>query len=293
MNDFIEGKLIEYEKAHLEEKYYDYKMLVIEYHEGILLFDLMDQEVWNKAIKDTLGLKAYFEENNKRYKWKERLDAMVFSSSSTEEINKVRKLLVQPFYTVFEDTIKVLLPEEKFLNDASYSRIDSLCEWALKDSSQFVEMTCNAKIKEILLSTRPVNDIMNERVIFKDTTTGNIYLRIITSSKKGIEKLINQNSDLNLRIESGYFEKGDNEIIDMVDWKPGMYDLSIENTEYLVDVEKIIPPVEKDLSEVRGQVISDYQNYLEKEWIKKLKSKYSVNINNDALSQIYNEFRVH
>ena len=293
MNDFIEGKLIEYERAHLKEKNYDYKMLVREYHEGILLFDLMDQEVWNKAIKDTLGLKSYFEENNEKYKWKERLNAMIFSSSSTEEIDKLRHLLAQPFYTVFEDTLKIILSEEKFLDDVSYSRIDSLCEWASKDSSQFVEMTCNAKIKELLLSTRLINDEMAEKIIFKDTTTGDIYLKIITSSKKSIEKLINRNSDLNLRIESGYFEKGDNEIIDMIDWKPGMYDLSIENTEYLVYVEKVIPPVEKDLSEVRGQVISDYQNYLEKEWIKKLKSKYSVNINNDALSQIYNEFRVH
>ena len=93
-------------------------------------------------------------------------------------------------------------------------------------------------------------------------------------------------------VESGLYEKGDHDIIDLVDWNPGTYDLSIENMEYLVYINKVMPAKNKDLNEIRGQVIADYQNYLEDMWIKKLRSKFTVSINDKALSKIYEQYKV-
>ena len=68
-DEYLKTETFAYEDAHLEEKYPEFKMLVTEYHDGILLFDLMDKEVWKKAEKDTLGLQNYYEEHMNEYMW--------------------------------------------------------------------------------------------------------------------------------------------------------------------------------------------------------------------------------
>ncbi len=66
---FVSNCLIQYEDAQLERKHTDFSNLMREYHDGILLFELSNREVWEKATKDTLGLKNYFETNRKNYKF--------------------------------------------------------------------------------------------------------------------------------------------------------------------------------------------------------------------------------
>ncbi len=66
---FVSNCLIQYEDAQLERKHPDFSNLMREYHDGILLFELSNREVWEKASKDTLGLKSYFEANRKTYKF--------------------------------------------------------------------------------------------------------------------------------------------------------------------------------------------------------------------------------
>ena len=76
---FINEICINYEKSKLEERYPEFKALLQEYTDGILLFDLMDDMVWTKAIKDTLGLQDFFDFNNKKYMWGERVDAKIYT----------------------------------------------------------------------------------------------------------------------------------------------------------------------------------------------------------------------
>lgn len=69
-------KIIAYEDARLESKYPAFANLLQEYHDGILLFDLTDKMVWSKAIKDTTGLKEYYEKNKNKYMWDTRAEAI-------------------------------------------------------------------------------------------------------------------------------------------------------------------------------------------------------------------------
>ena len=55
----------------------------------------------------------------------------------------------------------------------------------------------------------------------------------------------------------------------------------------MVWVEEVLEPAPKKLDEIKGLVISDYQNYLEKLWVKELREKYPVNINDSGLNYIY------
>jgi len=88
-------------------------------------------------------------------------------------------------------------------------------------------------------------------------------------------------------IEDKLFAKGDNWITDQVKWKTGVSDVITEqNAKVFVLINKLIDPKPKKLDDIRGQVTADYQDNLEKEWIKVLKEKYPVKINQDVLSKI-------
>lgn len=64
---------MQYEESQLDKKYPDFKALMREYEEGILLFDATKQFVWDRANTDSVGLEKYFRENlTMKYKWDER-----------------------------------------------------------------------------------------------------------------------------------------------------------------------------------------------------------------------------
>jgi len=69
LNAFAEKELLAYEDSQLENKYDDFRFLMQEYHDGILLFEVSNNEVWEKASKDTDGLAKYFNEHKADYKW--------------------------------------------------------------------------------------------------------------------------------------------------------------------------------------------------------------------------------
>ena len=62
-----------------------------EYRDGILLFELTDKKVWSKAVKDTTGLKEFYEKNKTNYMWGDRLDATVYTCANAEIAKEVRK----------------------------------------------------------------------------------------------------------------------------------------------------------------------------------------------------------
>ncbi|MEM6319268.1 MAG: peptidylprolyl isomerase [Bacteroidota bacterium] len=71
-NDYVTDVALKYEERNLEAKYPDFKALMREYEEGILLFEITKQEVWDKASQDTVGLKNFHNKNRKKYMWGKR-----------------------------------------------------------------------------------------------------------------------------------------------------------------------------------------------------------------------------
>ena len=91
--NFVDETCIDYKDRHLEEEYPEFKALMREYRDGILLFELTDQKVWSMAIKDTSGLQEFHKNNSNNYQWKEeRVDASIFRSKNEKLIKKARKL---------------------------------------------------------------------------------------------------------------------------------------------------------------------------------------------------------
>ena len=94
-NDYVNQSVLAFEESRLEINYPEFKSLMQEYHDGILLFDLTDKKVWSKAVKDTTGLKEYYEKNKNNYMWGERAEATIYTAANADVAKKVRKALTK------------------------------------------------------------------------------------------------------------------------------------------------------------------------------------------------------
>ena len=199
--DYVNVKLLSHEKNMLSFKYPEYKALLNEYREGILLFDITNQNVWNKAVNDTVGLNQYFIDNQQNYMWNDRVEASIYTCSNKTIASRVK------FQLLFSQS--------------------------------------------------------NDKIL----------------------KSINKESPLNLQIQSDKFEENDNVYIQKSEKKLGLNsDIVLDDgSVVLVYVKNKIPATNKDLSDVKGKVISDYQSYLENQWIDKLRKKYTIKINKEVL----------
>jgi peptidyl-prolyl cis-trans isomerase SurA len=203
-DSYVDKMNFAYEEDHLEEKHIDFKHLMQEYRDGILLFELTDKMVWSKSVEDTTGLKAYYEVNKTKYMWGERVDAAIFDCSNAKVAKSVKKLV--------------------------------------KKNSP-------------------------------DTT---------------LYKKTNAKDPLALSITRGKFEKGQNEVIDKVTWKEGVIDLPKTGERVsFAKIYKVIPPGPKELKDVMGMATSEYQIYLENNWINELKTKYPVVLNQQGIDQLF------
>ncbi|MEZ4802567.1 MAG: peptidylprolyl isomerase [Gelidibacter sp.] len=90
--EFQEGKILKYHEENLEFENEDFAQILKEYRDGLLLFDLMEKEVWNAAAQDTLGLKKYYEAHKSDYVWKDRVDAVLATSAKQSDIEKVKAM---------------------------------------------------------------------------------------------------------------------------------------------------------------------------------------------------------
>jgi peptidyl-prolyl cis-trans isomerase SurA len=90
---FLEQEVLNYEEQQLPKKYREYRELLKEYRDGILLFTLTEDKVWRKAVEDTTGLKQYYEENKAKFMAGERVVVTEYISEKRPMIEEVQKLL--------------------------------------------------------------------------------------------------------------------------------------------------------------------------------------------------------
>lgn len=92
-DNFIEIQLNQYYDANLEKEFPEFASVMDEYRDGLLLFDLMEQEIWQRAKTDTIGLQQFYDKNIKNYQWKNRYDVMVASTTNEAVAKKAHALL--------------------------------------------------------------------------------------------------------------------------------------------------------------------------------------------------------
>jgi len=207
---FSNNAVLDYADAHLEEKYPEFKALVQEYRDGIMLFDLMDKEVWDKAVKDTLGLEEFHKRNAAKYMWEDRVYATIITVTKPESLPKVKALLDKGI------------------------ELDSLRSVVQRDSIPAVFVRHN------------------------------------------------------------HYQKGDNNFIDQTEWKVGVRNeipSTVDKSTTIVCIREVRKPEQKTLKEARGLVTSDYQVELEQKWVKSLKERYPVKIDEKVLDKVRKKYQ--
>lgn len=92
---YLDEQINAYYNDNLEKEFPDFAMTVQEYREGLLLFDLMEKEIWEKAKTDSVGLAAYYNAHTNAYQWAQRAEAEVFSSTEEKTVKQAREMLLK------------------------------------------------------------------------------------------------------------------------------------------------------------------------------------------------------
>ncbi len=131
-NDFLNEKLLAYEEKQLERKYPEFKSLMREYEEGILLFEAIKQNVWDKASQDTVGLEQFFATRKGKYMWSERANVTFYSlaDSAKAEIAELRKFAEKndPQATLkkFNKTKEILVYKAETIEKGKNKAVDAV-----------------------------------------------------------------------------------------------------------------------------------------------------------------------
>lgn len=92
---FEDQFITKYENNRLEEKYPEFKALMKEYRDGVLLFELTDKKVWTKAVNDTTGLESFYEANKNKFMYDDRVDATIYTCKDEKIAKQAKKLVKQ------------------------------------------------------------------------------------------------------------------------------------------------------------------------------------------------------
>ena len=319
-DNYVNKSLMEYERANLENKHADFRMLVKEYHDGILLFQLMDEKVWSKAVEDTVGLKAYFEQNRDKYQWGARAHATVISAASKELLDQAQQQLGQRRYEVRQAKPADLLFEanNSALDKDDLAKLNDLAERLKNNANLSLEVNGHADSREAA-GKRDVSAERSKRVVAyltergvpaarltaaalgkskqaasDNTETGRrrnrrVSFALYSSDLSVLAANLNADNPLGVQIAEKKYQKGENKAVDAIQWEKGTYTIEQNGRQYLIIVHDVLAPAPKQLHEVRGQATADYQNYLDEQWVKQLQEKHPVTINQPEVEKIIKE----
>jgi len=91
-DSFVEETCFDLYDKRLEDLYPEFRLLMKEYRDGILLFELTDRKVWSKAVKDTVGLEKFYGQHKNDYMWGDRVRASIVSSANEDILQKARDI---------------------------------------------------------------------------------------------------------------------------------------------------------------------------------------------------------
>lgn len=207
MSQLVDQVVKDVEIKRLEEENPDFRYLMREYFDGILLFDITNSNVWSKAATDTLGLEEFYKSRVDNYRWDTRVYATVFTADS----EKVAKNAVK------------------------------------------------------LINSRRGRSLTPDEVVARFSSGTKAQLSHKAFEGEPLEPIV----------------------ANYKDWKNGVSPVSSSNGQFtFVRVDRVTTNEVKPLDAIRGQVIADYQDYLEKKWVEQLRAKHEVVINKQVLEQI-------
>jgi len=144
-SELFKIKVLDYYKDNLEKTDASFAFTLQEYKDGLLLFDLLQDKVWERAEKDTLGLKEFFDKNQQNYYWKKRGDVVIASCTNADKALQVKKYFEQN---------KELGEIKKLINEGAIIHV-LFTKGILEEGHKKLP-------KSFVLNEEKVSDVMNE-----------------------------------------------------------------------------------------------------------------------------------
>lgn len=306
---FRDISVIKYEEAHLTEKYPEYRMLLGEYKDGILLFQLMDEKVWSKAVKDTTGLREYFQGHRDEYRWDERATMEIIDAKDEVTLNKVTEAAkagkfikkdagfvpfnfqkgTSDFTSVDSAKVKVFTAKMR-LDTTLFVKIIGTPENKKADGVKMAQ-TRVQKIMDALVS----NGIDKGRFLTEmkpadpKMAATPVTFEVYTTSLTALEPEMNRDNPLDVKITEGIFQKKDMAVLQKVPMEKGTHEVKLNDRVFRVNIVNVLQPTKKTFEEAKGLVISDYQNHLENQWLDELRKKYPLTVNQNEVDRLVME----
>ncbi len=124
------------------------KYLIKEYHDGLLLYEISNREVWEKASKDEAGLQAFYNKNKKKYKWDEpRFKGIAYHTRDAKDIAAVKKSRKKVPFSEWADVLRTTFNNDSVLRIRAEKGIFKKGDNGLVDKEQF--KVADAQVKEI------------------------------------------------------------------------------------------------------------------------------------------------
>ncbi|MDG4714275.1 peptidylprolyl isomerase [Winogradskyella marincola] len=200
---FFETSILKYREDNLEFENKDFADILKEYRDGLLLFDLMEKEIWNKASKDSVGLEAYYQKHKSKYQWSDRVDVVIATAANEDYAKKALKMMKKG------------------------------------------------------------------------------------KSEQDIKKALDKDGKKNIIFTKGTYDTNDPKLPSNLKIEQGVSEIYSHNDAFhVIDIKAVLPAGIKTLEEAKGNVINDYQNEIEANWIDSLYKRFKVDVNKKALKKV-------
>lgn len=125
------------------------KYLIQEYHDGLLLYEISNREVWGKAAKDTLGMVQFFKKNKKLYKWDEpRFKGIAYHTRKAEDVAAVKASVKSLPFDQWADKLRKTFNNDSILRIRVEKGIFKKGDNALVDKQIFKKDTVAKPMKD-------------------------------------------------------------------------------------------------------------------------------------------------
>ncbi len=309
---FVDDKLIEQEEAGLEKKYPEFRALMNDIRDGVLLSQVMETNVWEKSLTDSLGQRAHYEASKEKFRYDQRAVASVLVTPNDEMLKQASEMLAKSPYQLRRSVAELNYGvNQSALTTQQRESLFDLLVLMIKNPEYLVEVsgsadgterdTVSASRVRTVVNFLTTNRIPIVRIMEKDygkfrpgalggkgknDKARRVTFQLFSTSKQDVEKVLNSKEPGAVKLTEGIFAKGTNPYLDAVEWKPGSTTLRRDGKVVKVTIDRIDPPRIKTFEEARGAVINEYQAILEKQWLDRLRQQYPVQLNEEEVRKL-------
>lgn len=311
---FIGDQLIATEIDNLDRKSPEFRSLMNEIRDGILLSQTMEEKVWERSMTDSTGQRQHYEANKANYRFPERAVATILVAPHDSLLQQATKALgSKPPYQLRRSAAPITFDKQQtVLTPALRESLFDVLVVMGRNPNYIIEVSGShdpterdsvsaGRIRSVV-SYLQKNGVSLGRIMEKDfqgarpgatkDAQRNVTFQYFSTSKDDVIRIINSkytsaSGTPAIAITTGVFAEGDNPYLSsMKQWEVGTTTLHRDNKAIAVIVDRIEPARTKTFAEARGTVINEYQAILEKQWLAKLRQAYPVNVNEDEIRKL-------